>query len=111
RLVVFEALEESALRKIIDKASSNLDVSTSEVLKPESLEALIQISSGDARRLLNFFDQIVKAYRSSGEFSFPLDVETLKKLLGHVPLYHDKSAEAHYDTISAFIKSIRGSDA
>lgn len=110
RLVVFESLNENALSNILNKATESLKVSPEKIFSPEAREALIHISSGDARRFLNFVDQIVQVYKSDHDGRFPLTVEELKKILDHVPLYHDKSADAHYDTISAFIKSIRGSD-
>ncbi len=111
RLVVFESLDGAAMDRILEKATHNLDVASHDIFSDDARFALVHIASGDARRLLNFVDQIVQVFKSDHDNRFPLSIEELKKILDHVPLYHDKSADAHYDTISAFIKSIRGSDA
>ncbi len=111
RLIVFEQLTDEALLKILKNACEFSKVELDNLLKSEAQDALLSVSSGDARRLINFADQILVSYKApDSNKKFPLSVEDLKTLLDHVPLYHDKSADSHYDTISAFIKSIRGSD-
>lgn len=110
RLIVFEQLSDKALKQILENASESYQIKIENLLDLQAQEALINISSGDARRLLNFVEQLFTAFKNNAPFEFPLSIEALKNILDHVPLYHDKSADAHYDTISAFIKSIRGSD-
>ncbi|MEQ1876944.1 MAG: replication-associated recombination protein A, partial [Bdellovibrionia bacterium] len=78
------------------------------VLDTEALEVLIQYADGDARRLLNQLESIAFFVRSQG-LDGPMKLDDLKKVLTAAPLVYDKKGDSHYDTISAFIKSIRGS--
>lgn len=73
--------------------------------------ALIQLSDGDARKLLNLFELVVQALSASGlpETIEITDQAVMKTAQQQVALY-DKGGEQHYDIVSAFIKSIRGSD-
>ena len=77
-------------------------------MNPELLEtnALIRYSGGDARKLLNHLELVVSQAGKGAEIT---DALTAKILQAH-PARYDKSGEQHYDIISAFIKSIRGSD-
>src|SRR5690606_235886 len=68
--------------------------------------ALLNISGGDGRKLLNLIELIVGAIEGAITVTDELVMEIAQK---HIALY-DKSGEQHYDIISAFIKSIRGSD-
>jgi putative ATPase len=72
-------------------------------------EALIRISGGDARKLLNAIDIIVSSLLTSGKEIEVNNENTLSIIQQNLALY-DKSGEMHYDVISAFIKSMRGSD-
>lgn len=117
RVVVFERLTPAQLKEIVDKVCRFYEVSEEALLKPEALKNLLEISDGDARRLINSLEILFDYYRfetgsRSGETqsSFPLDLEALRELLQMSPLGYDKSSEMHYDVISAFIKSVRGSD-
>lgn len=69
-------------------------------------EALLNISGGDARKLLNLVELIADAHTGDVEITNDLVMDVAQR---HIALY-DKSGEQHYDIISAFIKSIRGSD-
>lgn len=95
-----EALLERALKK--DKILKNKDV------KLKETEALIRISGGDARKLLNLFELIINSF----EKDTPIVITNAliqEKIQSNIARY-DKTGEQHYDIISAFIKSIRGSD-
>lgn len=70
-------------------------------------EALLRLSGGDGRKLLNIFELIVSAEES--DTVFITDEKVMQRVQKNTVLY-DKTGEQHYDTISAFIKSIRGSD-
>ena len=70
-------------------------------------EALLTISGGDARKLLNLLDIVVEA---SGPGDVVITNESVKQIAQQNLVIYDKGGEMHYDVISAFIKSIRGSD-
>lgn len=87
-------------------------IHTDEVLKTKSItihekEALLLLSGGDARRLLNLFEMVV-LQSASREVSVTNDL--VKKVAKEQVARYDKNGETHYDIISAFIKSMRGSD-
>ena len=73
----------------------------------EQSEALMRYSGGDARKLLNILELVVE---SAGDNRVVIDNDTVVECLQQNPLAYDKDGEMHYDIISAFIKSIRGSD-
>lgn len=107
QLYVLKPLEDADLLELIDRALKN-DVELSQrniVLKENA--AILRYSGGDARKLLNILELVVES--SSAE-----TVEITDKLvvdcLQQNPMAYDKGGEMHYDIISAFIKSIRGSD-
>ncbi|WP_010136951.1 replication-associated recombination protein A [Ochrovirga pacifica] len=93
-----EALLHRAMEKDADIAAKNVQL--------KEIDALLQVSSGDARKLLNVFELIVE---SEDEGLVITNDLVLKKVQRNVVRY-DKTGEQHYDIISAFIKSIRGSD-
>lgn len=109
RLVVFEALDEDALNALIIKACESVPLKTGQVLSPEFLQKLIQSSGGDGRRLLNTMEELFLLHSSQPEI-FPLQVDDFEKYNFQQGVRYDKDRDEHYDTISAFIKSIRGSD-
>lgn len=117
RVVVFERLTTEQLQIIVDKVCRFYEVTCESLLKPEARKNLLEIADGDARRLINSLEIIFDYYRFEKspdaqveQPSFPLDLESLRELLQMSPLGYDKSSEMHYDVISAFIKSVRGSD-
>jgi putative ATPase len=77
-------------------------------IQVEETEAIFRLSGGDARKLLNIIEIVVSSY-DQGETIVFNDEEVQKRLQKNIVLY-DKNGEQHYDIISAFIKSIRGSD-
>lgn len=97
-------LSEEKLLTLVDQALSvgipNRDITIKEH------EALLNISGGDGRKLLNLIELIANATTGSVEVTNELVINLAQK---HIAIY-DKSGEQHYDIISAFIKSIRGSD-
>ncbi|WP_413292887.1 replication-associated recombination protein A [Bdellovibrio sp. HCB185ZH] len=108
RVVVFERLSEANLRQIVARAETQYKKPLSEVLQPEAIENLLQFSDGDARRLINSLE-ILYSFMKDGEES-PLATNDMRELLQQNPIGYDKNSEMHYDLISAFIKSVRGSD-
>ncbi|UYL08959.1 replication-associated recombination protein A [Bdellovibrio sp. SKB1291214] len=108
RVVVFERLNEDNLRHIVARAEKQYKKPMSEVLQPEAIENLLQFSDGDARRLINSLE-ILYSFMKDGQEA-PLSTNDMRELLQQNPIGYDKNSEMHYDLISAFIKSVRGSD-
>jgi putative ATPase len=107
QVYVLKPLSEEQLSQLLLHA-----ISTDEFLKEKNIElketsALINISGGDARKLLNLFEIVVNA--SAGEKIMVTDEKVMDIAQKKIALY-DKQGEQHYDIVSAFIKSIRGSD-
>jgi putative ATPase len=75
--------------------------------EPEALAAIAEQASGDARRALDVLDLAASDARSRGK---ALDLESVKEALASRTLLHDKAGDAHYDVVSALIKSMRGND-
>lgn len=106
QLYVLKPLEKDDLLRLVNRA-----ISTDVELKKKHIElkesgALLRYSGGDARKLLNILDLVVEA---TGDVVVITD-ELVESRLQTNPLAYDKDGEMHYDIISAFIKSIRGSD-
>ncbi|WP_413569564.1 replication-associated recombination protein A [Bdellovibrio sp. HCB117] len=109
RVVVFERLSEEDLSKIVLRAESHYKKPLERILTKEAINNLLEYSDGDARRLINSLE-ILYNFTKDQEDGERLDVNDMRELLQQNPLGYDKSSEMHYDLISAFIKSVRGSD-
>ncbi|UKK49428.1 replication-associated recombination protein A [Prevotella sp. E9-3] len=106
QLYVLKSLEKEDLLQLLNRA-----ITTDTILKQRHIElketsALLRYSGGDARKLLNILELVVEA--ESGDVV--ITDEMVEARLQQNPLAYDKDGEMHYDIISAFIKSIRGSD-
>lgn len=108
RVIVFEPLSVEDVEVLYHRACKLESVTSEELLKTEARDALFASASGDGRRLLNTLEEIVLSYRSDASV-FPLTVDEFHQRT-HQSLRYDKNKDEHYDVISAFIKSIRGSD-
>jgi len=111
RLLVFEALSQSELEGLMTKAflSQGQDLQAS--LGSQAQKFLVQSGHGDARKLINLIDEVLQIIEALEDRSIlPMSLEVLEDLFASSGLRFDKKGDEHYDTISAFIKSIRGSD-
>lgn len=97
------------LAKILDRAISQDEILKKKNIKLEDTSALMAISGGDSRKLLNVFEMVVSAFPNSKEIV--INNENVTQIAQENIARYDKDGEQHYDIISAFIKSIRGSDA
>lgn len=107
QLYVLKSLEQEDLLELIDRA-----IKTDLILKEKQIElkesqAILRFSGGDARKLLNILELVVESESSD---KVVITDEIVTERLQQNPLAYDKDGEMHYDIISAFIKSIRGSD-
>ncbi|HUT65182.1 MAG TPA: replication-associated recombination protein A [Spirochaetota bacterium] len=100
-LFEFEPLDRPSLHGILKRAEAEESVAVSEDAK----EWLVRYANGDARRMLNLLEA---ALHLKGKKEVSL--EDINKIIDQQPLLYDRDEDYHYDTISAFIKSIRGSD-
>jgi putative ATPase len=112
RLVVFQRHDEKSLLQILEHAfaAEFPTKSIPQVLTEGAQRLLLQKADGDARRLLIAIEEIFATLRSSPNLDEPLNEEDIQKVLGQTPIGYDRQSDQHYDVISAFIKSIRGSD-
>ncbi len=107
QVYVLKSLEIADLEKLVNRAfTTDTELSKREVDLQET-EAMFRFSGGDARKLLNIIEILHNA-QPEGTLIINNDIVTTR--LQQNPLAYDKNGELHYDIISAFIKSIRGSD-
>ncbi|EJX08243.1 replication-associated recombination protein A [gut metagenome] len=107
QVYVLKSLEKSDLEELLHRALTQDVVLKERQIEVKETEALFRYSGGDARKLLGILDLVTSA---SPDGSLVIDNETITLRLQQNPLAYDKQGEMHYDIISAFIKSIRGSD-
>src|SRR5687768_445440 len=106
QVYILKALGEEQLLALVDQALKKDVALQKRDIKVSEHQALLNISGGDGRKLLNLVELLANAIPGDFEITDKLVMETAQK---HIAIY-DKSGEQHYDIISAFIKSIRGSD-
>ena len=107
QLYVLKSLEKDDLLALLHQALSRDVVMREKQIELKETEALLRYSGGDARKLLNILELVVE---SDNEFPIVITDSKVVERLQQNPLAYDKDGEMHYDIISAFIKSIRGSD-
>lgn len=108
QVYILKSLEKPELEILLNRALTTDTELKALNIKVEETEAIFRFSGGDARKLLNVIELVVNASDSSTEIVINNQMVT-EKLQQNLALY-DKNGEQHYDIISAFIKSIRGSD-
>jgi len=108
QVYILKSLDKEALTKILELARDYLQKITNRTIIIEENEALIRLSGGDARKLINAIELVVRSKAKSDPLKITnqLVLETIQQNLA----MYDKAGEQHYDIISAFIKSMRGSD-
>lgn len=110
RVLVFEKHTQEDLRSLYLKALDSYKLTTENFLQSEAEQELIDRAGGDARKLFNMLEPLLRLKSTDGDLSWPLSLEDFIKQSEQPLLYYDKSRDQHYDTVSAFIKSVRGSD-
>lgn len=107
QLYVLKPLEKDDLQSLLHRAvTEDVELSKRQITLKQT-DALLRYSGGDARKLLNILELVVGA---SDQGEVVITDEMVESRLQQNPLAYDKDGEMHYDIISAFIKSIRGSD-
>lgn len=110
QVYVLETLDKEELVHLVKKAINEDYVLKKLDVKVEEYEALLQFSGGDARKLYNALEIVVNTSIAEGIKKININNELVKSILQQNMALYDKNGEMHYDIISAFIKSIRGSD-
>lgn len=107
QVYVLKSLDKADLEVLLHRALTKDLVLKERHIEVKETEALFRYSGGDARKLLGILDLVTSA---SDADPLVIDTATITERLQQNPLAYDKEGEMHYDIISAFIKSIRGSD-
>jgi len=100
-LFEFERLSEQALEKIVEQTEKKLGF----VVENGARSYLIEYSNGDARRLFNLLQAALAIGKPES-----VNMQDIQSIIGKQPLLYDRDEDYHYDVISAFIKSVRGTD-
>ena len=112
QVFILKALDEKALHKLIRQAIEKDEMFKGQTIEIKETEALLQLSGGDGRKLLNLLELSVEALIDIEKSGTPLVLTNdwvMEVTQTNIALY-DKNGEQHYDIVSAFIKSMRGSD-
>ena len=115
RSTIFELhpLSKEDIAKLLDRAMTDKDRglgAMKAVLTPEARDFLADVAGGDARAALNAVELAVMTTEPGGDGLIRIDLDTASDCIQKRAVHYDKGGDQHYDTISAFIKSMRGSD-
>lgn len=108
QVFVLKSLEKNDLQSLLERALKTDEVLSHMKIQVRETDALFRYSAGDARKLLNILEIVVGA--NAGNQPVIIDNKTVTSCLQENTAIYDKGGEMHYDVISAFIKSVRGSD-
>ena len=108
QLYVLKSLEKADLLKLLNRAITEDVFLKERKIELKETDAILRYSGGDARKLLNILELVVESANS--DETIIITDQLVAERLQQNPLAYDKNGEMHYDIISAFIKSIRGSD-
>jgi putative ATPase len=108
QVYVLKHLEEADLVQLVEKAITEDEFLKTRKITLKETDALIRFSGGDARKLLNILEIVINSHGKEEEIV--IDNKTAVDILQDNIMMYDKGGEQHYDMVSAFIKSIRGSD-
>ncbi|WP_315333684.1 replication-associated recombination protein A [Prevotella nigrescens] len=108
QVYVLKSLNKEELLKLLTNAITQDTYLKKKNIELKETEALLRYSGGDARKLLNIFELTIDASKQNN--NIVITNERVTECLQQTPLAYDKDGEMHYNIISAFIKSIRGSD-
>ncbi len=112
RVFTLEALSPQQVEDIVNRALLDQETGLGKLaadMDPDAMEQLVNVANGDARVALNALETAVFATQPDEEGRRRIDLDTVSDALQRRSPLYDKAGEGHYDTISAFIKSVRGS--
>ena len=108
QVFVLKSLEKYDLQELLDRALKNDELLKYRDVQVVETDALFRYSAGDARKLLNILEIVIGSFKDGSKVV--IDNVTVTGCLQENTAIYDKGGEMHYDVISAFIKSVRGSD-
>ncbi len=108
QVFVLKSLAKADLQQLLDRALEHDEILKHKNIRVVETDALFRHSAGDARKLLNILEIVVGSFVDGGPIV--IDNKTVTSCLQENTAIYDKGGEMHYDIISAFIKSVRGSD-
>lgn len=111
RIFHFKPLTSSDLKNILDSALAKENLQSQQVLDSSAEKSLLEFCDGDARKLLNFLEDILAEYFSRGHAFKAFNQTQLMEKIGSITQAYGKKSKSHFDILSAMIKSLRGSDA
>jgi putative ATPase len=104
-LLTLQPLQDNDIRELVARAlADERGLAGTVTLEPDALDHLVRLSGGDGRRALTYLEAAALS-------SSHIDTDTLERAVDRAAVRYDRDGDQHYDVISAFIKSIRGSDA
>lgn len=109
QVIKLDSLDKNQLKEIVLRAIKSDDIFSRLKVKLSGIDKLISLGGGDARKTLNLLEVCFNMVQAKNK-SVDITSELVKKAAESNVLYYDKKGDYHYDTISAFIKSVRGSD-
>ncbi len=107
QVYTLNSFDKSELEDLLRRATVEDNVLKNKKITIKESDALLRLSGGDARKLLNTFELVVSSFQ---ENNIEITNDIVLQLVQQNPARYDKTGEQHYDIISAFIKSVRGSD-
>ncbi len=108
-LLTLEPLTDDAVREVVQRAlTDERGLAGAVELTPDAADALVRLAGGDARRALTYLESAAAAVGDAGRSD--IDIDTLQSVVDRAAVRYDRQGDQHYDVISAFIKSVRGSD-
>jgi putative ATPase len=113
-LLTLEPLSDEDMVTVVDRAlTDERGLAGAVTLQDEAREHLVRLAGGDARRALTYLEAAALGLpvNEAGQAGAVIDVETVERAVDRAAVRYDRDGDQHYDVISAFIKSIRGSDA
>ncbi len=113
RLFRLQTLEVDDLRDLLQRAIDDRERGYGErqvTISPEAIDHLVDVANGDARSLLNALELAVESTPHDSNDAIQIDLTIAEESIQQRAVLYDKQGDAHFDTISAFIKSLRGSD-
>jgi putative ATPase len=110
QVYVMDSLDKQALNKIIDHALTADPELSKKKIKIADRDFLMLLSGGDARKLLNGLENVLRLTKPNEDKSYTITKQKIEEAFQRKYTLYDKEGEQHYDIISAFIKSVRGCD-
>ena len=109
-LLTLQPLDDDDIRMLVERAlTDERGLAGAVTLDPDALDHLVRLAGGDGRRALTYLEAAALGFETQG--TAHIDTATLERAVDRAAVRYDRDGDQHYDVISAFIKSIRGSDA